>query len=388
MKTTTTTLLLCALTLLSPLSVLASQQSGGGYTVSGQMNAVSNTIGGNGFSSQASGNPVSNVVTGGGFSQFSGYVGSLTNAATTAAPSGGGGGGGGGAGGKIYCQITSNATEATVSGSPVTLTLIAKEPGVVLVLGGREYKSKDTAIVNPVGTAVYTATIKGKIDQSCSIQIKTVLPYGATSCLSLKRTYVIGVSAPEVRTIQKFLKSQGYAARISGMYDYNTARMTAFFQQKYAAEILGSQGFKKPTGIWGRATTKKAYELGLCPQTASEIKKIQVKPIILDKQPETMTDSVDPLQRNIVDTPECLAFRINPGTVSNDVKKIQTFLTKQGYKVPTQGRYESKTFGAIRDFQDKYAPEILESQGFKGGTGIWGLATAKKAATLGLCQKQ
>lgn len=67
-----------------------------------------------------------------------------------------------------------------------------------------------------------------------------------------------------------------------------------------------------------------------------------------------------------------------------DVKGLQEFLIREGH---LQGGYNTGYFGrlterAVRDFQEKYASEILMPLGLDKGTGIVGIFTRKKINTL------
>jgi peptidoglycan hydrolase-like protein with peptidoglycan-binding domain len=68
-----------------------------------------------------------------------------------------------------------------------------------------------------------------------------------------------------VKSIQKFLRSQGYTkVTVSGYYGPLTKKAISSFQTEHKKDILTPSGFKKATGVWGPATAAKASELGLC----------------------------------------------------------------------------------------------------------------------------
>ena len=93
--------------------------------------------------------------------------------------------------------------------------------------------------------------------------VKKVVTKSSTQACLVKRINP-GTTSADVSAIQKFLISQGYPISETGTYDLETTRVIKLFQNQYAEEILYSQGFKAPTGVWGAASAKKASALGLC----------------------------------------------------------------------------------------------------------------------------
>lgn len=74
-----------------------------------------------------------------------------------------------------------------------------------------------------------------------------------------------GDKGDAVRSIQKFLRSQGYAkVEVTGYYGPATRRAVTHFQNEYRGDILNAGGYRSATGVWGPLTAAKASELGLC----------------------------------------------------------------------------------------------------------------------------
>jgi peptidoglycan hydrolase-like protein with peptidoglycan-binding domain len=69
----------------------------------------------------------------------------------------------------------------------------------------------------------------------------------------------------DVRAMQRMLIRAGYTlVEVTGYYGLTTKQAVAFFQKRYASDILVPLQLKAPTGIWGARSAKKASELGLC----------------------------------------------------------------------------------------------------------------------------
>ncbi len=80
------------LVFLFPLEVGATESTGGGYVLHGQVNQISGVASGNGFSVQAEGEPIASSISGNGFSGFGGL--SKTSPASPTSPTSSSGTGG------------------------------------------------------------------------------------------------------------------------------------------------------------------------------------------------------------------------------------------------------------------------------------------------------
>jgi uncharacterized repeat protein (TIGR01451 family) len=83
-------------------------------------------------------------------------------------------------------------------------------------------------------------------------------------------------------------------------------------------------------------------------------------------------------------TTQCAAFitsYLRPGSDNNttQVRRLQYFLRDfQGAKLPITGIYDNATVSAVKDLQNKYAPDILTPWGITGGNGLVYYTTQKK----------
>lgn len=74
-----------------------------------------------------------------------------------------------------------------------------------------------------------------------------------------------GERSEAVRSIQKFLRAEGYTkVEVTGYYGLYTKRAVAHFQNEYKKDILSAGGYSAATGVWGPHTARKASERGLC----------------------------------------------------------------------------------------------------------------------------
>lgn len=87
---------------------------------------------------------------------------------------------------------------------------------------------------------------------------------------------------------------------------------------------------------------------------------------------------------------EIIEFKsdLKEGSQGNEVKNLQACLARDAEIYPSgkiTGYFGSETKTAVIKFQEKYAKEILEPQGFKEGTGLVGKSTREKLKEL--CSK-
>jgi peptidoglycan hydrolase-like protein with peptidoglycan-binding domain len=81
----------------------------------------------------------------------------------------------------------------------------------------------------------------------------------------LQRALESGDEGRDVRTLQKFLRAEGYTkVTATGTYGIYTERAVKHFQETHVSDILTPAGLKKGTGVWGLRTAIKASERGLC----------------------------------------------------------------------------------------------------------------------------
>jgi peptidoglycan hydrolase-like protein with peptidoglycan-binding domain len=77
--------------------------------------------------------------------------------------------------------------------------------------------------------------------------------------------YEMGDKGDDVRTIQKWLISQGYnKVEASGYFGDLTRRAIKHFQEENASTVLAPAGLSVGTGAWGMRTATRASALGLC----------------------------------------------------------------------------------------------------------------------------
>jgi peptidoglycan hydrolase-like protein with peptidoglycan-binding domain len=205
-----------------------------------------------------------------------------------------------------------------------------------------------------------------------SAATKTVTTDTTLVCVSLE--IKPDTISDEVRTIQKFLRAQGYTkVKNTGEYGPLTERAVRHFQDEHAADILVPAGLTKATGTWGERTALVASRMGLCDYDT------------LDDAPLPTASAVAAPTESTEKT--CLSKVILPSTTSADVRAIQKFLISYGYtKVEVTGYYGPTTKRAVVFFQTKFASDILTPAGFSKPTGQWGPYTAKKASEEGLCK--
>lgn len=304
-------------------------QTGGGYVVQDQANAISGTVSGNGVSSQLGGSPISQTVIGNGISSYGGaYRAPATPPPVVVIPpsgggssSGGGGGGGGGGGAVNNTNSGSTSTIPTVTAvAPVanqiacTQVITVAKPirfgskfknnpedvkivqrflntyeGTNLKIDGKYKKVDFDAVVRwqekysdiilkpwalKKGTGyVYTtsaAQMKRQQKESCT-QRATVPPPAYIDVLEVKCPYFTtyhnsGSKGPEVEKIQEFLNREvGAGLAVDGVYDFETKFAVKLFQKKYSKDILSFWSFKIPSGWWYKTTAKKANQLVGCP---------------------------------------------------------------------------------------------------------------------------
>jgi peptidoglycan hydrolase-like protein with peptidoglycan-binding domain len=83
----------------------------------------------------------------------------------------------------------------------------------------------------------------------------------------------------------------------------------------------------------------------------------------------------------------CYTFNINLsiGMSGNAVTELQTALQKDGESVQVTGTFDDQTASAVTVFQEKYASQILTSEGLTYGTGYAGEATRTELNSLFGC---
>ncbi len=156
---------------------------------------------------------------------------------------------------------------------------------------------------------------------------------------------------------QKLLNQIGYSVNQIGVIDENFQRVIKRFQKDNKLPITGNLDITTYTKI-----------------------KYQAKnnPILYENS--TVKDDI-----------LCLPFTKNlkKGSRGNQVKKLQRFLTKQGFPVDITGYFGDVTYGAVTLFQARYSSEILifNSIALKP-TGFWGEMSRKKANQLLNCKAQ
>jgi len=81
-------------------------------------------------------------------------------------------------------------------------------------------------------------------------------------------------------------------------------------------------------------------------------------------------------------------FKSNKTNSEEEVKKLQTFLREyEGFsELPSTGYYGNLTYGSVKQFQEKYAAEVLAPWGLSSGTG-WVLGTTLEKINQVYCAK-
>jgi hypothetical protein len=329
--------------LMYPSSLFAVTQTGGGYVINSQINAITGLSSGVGYTSQTAGNPISTLQTGNGYTAYSGGylpapivdVCSNISGYQTTVPSGytvtagicnpvSSGGGGGGGSSKQTCPAGTSGVYPNC-----TITCPVGTVGV--------YPSCVTTAINT----------DAQLALSCSESLVVKKP--------LRYNSIFYWNDPnDVKIVQKFLNAyEGESLSIDGKYTKQTFDAVVRWQEKYRAVILNPWGLKKGNG--------RIYVTSI-----AQMKRQQ--------QARCATQALVPTT-----TPNVCPYFTTPQTIRSsgvEVKKIQDFLNKEvNARLVVDGNYDFVTQNAVRAFQLKYKKEILSVWNLRYATGWWYIST-------------
>ncbi len=341
--------------LLFPSTIFATTQTGGGYVVNSQFNAITGNTTGVGYSNQSAGNPISTLQSGGGYVAYTGgylpvpIIDACSNIAgyQTTVPAG-----------------------YTVSAGICTLSSSGGGGGSV-----RPTCPIGTGGIYPACTILCPSGTTG-IYPSCITITPNTNPDLTLTCSEffvvnkpLKYNNALYWNNPnDVKIVQKFLNTyEAESLPITGIYSRQTFDAVVRWQEKYREVILNPWGIKKGNGyiyITSIAQMKRQQQAH-CAQSA-EFKNLSTQLAHLSCpyfiQPQNIRSSGD------------------------EVKKIQDFLNKEvNARLIVDGKYDFVTQNAVRTFQLKYKKEILSVWNLRYPTGRWYVSTMKKANQLVGC---
>lgn len=160
----------------------------------------------------------------------------------------------GGGGGSSYVPPVTSTSTSTSTPTSTTTPIISTQPfSISLPYPNPANRDQLLANLNYLLTQLH-------ILQSLQNQ------QTPSSCPIFTKTLTYGIIDKEVKTLQNFLKDQGFLNVVNTTNYFGSLTLKAVnnFQTKYASEILTSQGFKRATGIWAQGSIKKANQLMGC----------------------------------------------------------------------------------------------------------------------------
>ncbi len=200
-------------------------------------------------------------------------------------------------------------------------------------------------------------------------------------------------STAEVTIWQAFYNQElGTALPLTGFFGPMTLQATKDFQARYAAEVLVPGGLARPTGTIYGYTRAKANALLGCGGTAVPVAAPASVPPVAPAAPAAPVAAPAGSYASPIDgSPKaCPAFSTDAqyDSQANDraeVRLWQAFFNKElGTSLELSGYFGSGTLQAAKDFQTRYATEILAPGNLTKATGtIYGYTRAKANALLG-----
>ena len=266
-----------------------------------------------------------------------------------------------------YTLFTKTIGGVFSDGSPVTITTLPAEPGpepepspTPPPPGGGE--GGGDFVPTPTPTPLPTPT--------------------QTSPSFLTRSLVIGTRHQEVRHLQRLLNSLGYTVSANG--PGSPGNETDFFGKVTEAALRRFQCERFTLCAGAPETTGYGF---LGPKTRALLNA--ETPSLIPTEPLSPAPSLEtPPQPT---SSGAFTRTLSLGMKGNDIKALQEFLNRQGFKLISSGPgspgQETSFFGlatraALIRFQEVYHEEILVPLGLTTGTGIFGPATRRKAVEI------
>jgi hypothetical protein len=268
---------------------------------------------------------------------------------------------------------------ACTDGNTVTLYVDGVASGTAVCVAGTATITSTTVMTNGVHSITYTETntLTSESGQSptLSITIDTTVPTAPTvDTTNAGSTTITGTGENGsvitlnlgVCTNAPVIVSGGVWSCILNPADSPTAGETVTVTSADTSGNTSNGSYTIPVPISGGGGAALLQMIPVV-TTVTNTNNQNTKPNLISDKELNVSEEFSPYVCN-----RYLKEYIYPGKQNNpeEVKKLQTFLNKQGENLVVNGIYDTDSINAVKRFQEKYKDQILSPWGLTVSTGI------------------